>query len=197
MLLKFESTYTNFHLRKCIWKCLKNITISFKTQCVNSFWPSDAIWLHKTWATLVQVMAYCLKAPSHYLDQYWLIINKVLCIHLRVISQEGLKILGTSLKITTSRLKPNLPGANELRWLTQHVYNQVPCTKDTPFGRDPFEGDATSTTKSVHFIIRIIHLHKGENISMASGPRLNIKTVLSTYGDFHVKDKTAVRTSYL
>ena len=30
-----------------------------------------------------------------------------------------------------------------------------------------------------------------------SGPRLNIKTVLSTYGDFHVQDKTAVRTSYL
>ena len=28
-------------------------------------------------------------------------------------------------------------------------------------------------------------------------PRLNIKTVLSTYGNFHVKDKTAVRTSYL
>ena len=31
----------------------------------------------------------------------------------------------------------------------------------------------------------------------SSGPRLNIKTVLSRYGDFHVKDKTAVRTSYL
>ena len=30
-----------------------------------------------------------------------------------------------------------------------------------------------------------------------TGPRLNIKTVLSKYGDFHVKDKTAVRTSYL
>ena len=29
------------------------------------------------------------------------------------------------------------------------------------------------------------------------GSRLNIKTVLSTYGDFHVKDKTSVRTSYL
>ena len=29
------------------------------------------------------------------------------------------------------------------------------------------------------------------------GPRLNIKTVLFRYGDFHVKDKTAVRTSYL
>ena len=29
-------------------------------------------------------------------------------------------------------------------------------------------------------------------IAKSSGPRLNIKTVLSTYGDFHVKDKTAV-----
>ena len=34
-------------------------------------------------------------------------------------------------------------------------------------------------------------------LAWVSGPRLNIKTVLSTYGDFHVKDKTAVRTSYL
>ena len=32
---------------------------------------------------------------------------------------------------------------------------------------------------------------------LKTGPRLNIKTVLSTYGDFHVKDKTAVGTSYL
>ena len=35
------------------------------------------------------------------------------------------------------------------------------------------------------------------DVSTKTGPRLNIKTVLSTYGDFHVKDKTAVRTSYL
>ena len=36
------------------------------------------------------------------------------------------------------------------------------------------------------------HTHKD-----TAGPRLNIKTVLSTYGDFHVKDKTAIRMSYL
>ena len=36
-----------------------------------------------------------------------------------------------------------------------------------------------------------------EGTHNTSGPRLNIKTVLSTYDDFHVKDKTAVRTSYL
>ena len=34
-------------------------------------------------------------------------------------------------------------------------------------------------------------------IAWRPGPRLDIKTVLSTYDDFHVKDKTAVRTSYL
>ena len=37
----------------------------------------------------------------------------------------------------------------------------------------------------------------GKFYCLETGPGLNIKTVLSTYGDFHVKDKTAVRTSYL
>ena len=36
-----------------------------------------------------------------------------------------------------------------------------------------------------------------DNSLQEPGPRLNIKTILSTYGDFHVKDKTAIRTSYL
>ena len=40
-------------------------------------------------------------------------------------------------------------------------------------------------------------LYTMQTDTLSSGPRLNIKTVLSTYGDFHVKDKTAVRTSYL
>ena len=35
------------------------------------------------------------------------------------------------------------------------------------------------------------------SLPLIPGPCLNIKTVLSTHGDFHVKDKTAVRTSYL
>ena len=40
--------------------------------------PSDAIWRWRSWSTLVQVMACCLTAPSHYLNQCWLIISKVL-----------------------------------------------------------------------------------------------------------------------
>ena len=42
----------------------------------NTWWPSDAIWQHKTWPALVQVMAYCLIALSHYLNKCWLIITK-------------------------------------------------------------------------------------------------------------------------
>ena len=38
---------------------------------------SDTIWWHKSGSTLAQVMACCLTAPSHYLNQCWLIINKV------------------------------------------------------------------------------------------------------------------------
>ena len=39
---------------------------------------SDAIWRWRSWSTLVQVMACCLTAPSHYMNQGWLIISRVL-----------------------------------------------------------------------------------------------------------------------
>ena len=45
---------------------------------INSLRPSDAIWLHRSRSTLAQVMAWCLMAPSHYLNQCWLIINEVM-----------------------------------------------------------------------------------------------------------------------
>ena len=38
-------------------------------QCFNSLWPSDAIRWHRCGSTLAQVMAGCLTAPSHYLNQ--------------------------------------------------------------------------------------------------------------------------------
>ena len=41
-------------------------------------WPGGAMLCHKTWSALVQVMASCLMAPSHYLKQYWLTINMIL-----------------------------------------------------------------------------------------------------------------------
>ena len=54
---------------------------SWKLCCnefINSLRPSDAIWRQWSWTTLAQVMACCLTAPSHYLNQCWLIIRGVL-----------------------------------------------------------------------------------------------------------------------
>ena len=38
-------------------------------------WPSDVIWRHRTWSTLVQIMSWCHQPPSHYLFICWLIIS--------------------------------------------------------------------------------------------------------------------------
>ena len=49
-----------------------------KVQGVNSLGPSDAIWRQRSGSTLARVMACCLTAPSHYLNQCWLVISVVL-----------------------------------------------------------------------------------------------------------------------
>ena len=46
--------------------------ISFKLLC-----SSDAIWRNSSRSLLNQAMVCCLMAPSHYLNRFWLIINKV------------------------------------------------------------------------------------------------------------------------
>ena len=45
--------------------------------CFNSLRLSDVIWWQRSGSTLAQVMACGLTAPSHYLNQCWLIISKV------------------------------------------------------------------------------------------------------------------------
>ena len=61
--------------------------------CVNSLWPGDSIWQHRSGSTMVHVMACCLAAPSHYLNQYCLIITIEFCgTHLWLISQDVFKI---------------------------------------------------------------------------------------------------------
>ena len=44
----------------------------------NALWSSNTIWWHGTGSTLVQIMACCLSAPNHYLNQCWLIISEAL-----------------------------------------------------------------------------------------------------------------------
>ena len=53
---------------------------------INSLWLSDIIWRHRSGSTLAQVLACCLAAPSHYLNQCWL---KIINIHYSAVSQKG------------------------------------------------------------------------------------------------------------
>ena len=57
--------------------------------------------------------------------------------------------------------------------------------------------DTTQSSSKAPKSVRETAIIASSNNKEVSRARLNIKTVLSTYGDFHVKDKTAVRTSYL
>ena len=44
---------------------------------INLLWLNHTMWHHRTWSTLVQVMACCLIAPNHYLNQCWLLNSEV------------------------------------------------------------------------------------------------------------------------
>ena len=72
---------------------------------VYSLWPSDHIWLHRSESTLAQVMAWCLMAPSHYLNQCWLFISKVLWHSSEGMIKECLMISISKRKLTISFLK--------------------------------------------------------------------------------------------
>ena len=57
-----------------IWQPLSSGTWASHIN-IKSLWPSDAIWPHWYALTLAQVKFCCVPAPSHYLEQFWLIIN--------------------------------------------------------------------------------------------------------------------------
>ena len=82
----------------------------------NSLWPSDAIWQQGSWSTLAQVMACCLMAPSHYLNQCWFIIIGVLWHSPESGFTRGAHefICDVCWKIIFWKFQPHLPGANEL-----------------------------------------------------------------------------------
>ena len=67
----------NNHDRRFNWH-LRDWNTESCTYLFNSVWPSDVIWWQGSRSTLAQVMACCLTAPSHYLNQCWLIISEVL-----------------------------------------------------------------------------------------------------------------------
>ena len=60
---------------------MPEIIFALQQNPFTSLWPSDAIWWPRSGSTLPQVpvvIAFCLMAPSHYLNQCWLLISEVL-----------------------------------------------------------------------------------------------------------------------
>ena len=57
--------------------CQTSLLLLSRCPNVNALWPGDVIWRHWARSTLAQLMACCLTAPSHYLNQCWLIIGEV------------------------------------------------------------------------------------------------------------------------
>ena len=85
----------------------------------NSLWSCDVIWWHRSGSTLAQVMACCLMAPSHYLNQSWPHQWGPVTItsgqfHKKYIPQSS--ITKISLKIMSLKFHSNLLGANELKY---------------------------------------------------------------------------------
>ena len=71
---------TNIHLRaiKHTSRMHINQSILLPKPLIISLRLSDTIWWHRSGSTLAQVLTCCLTAPSHYLNQCWLLINGVL-----------------------------------------------------------------------------------------------------------------------
>ena len=59
------------------WGPLIHSSLKNNTNRTLTLWPNDSIWRRKSGSALAQVMACCLTAPSHYLNQCWLIISEV------------------------------------------------------------------------------------------------------------------------
>ena len=83
------------------------------TEILDSLWPSDDIWHHRTWSTLVQVMASCLTTQSQCLNQWCLFICDVLWHSTEGNFKEILKI-SSKFDDYYSSLQPRLPGYSEL-----------------------------------------------------------------------------------
>ena len=91
---------------------------------VNSWRPSDTIWCQRSGSTLAQVMACCLTAPSHYLNQCWIRISEVLR-HLpgsNFTASAQTIILYNEFESCSLKLPPHLPGANELLLLSSLLF---------------------------------------------------------------------------
>ena len=117
-----KSNLVALWLHKIRWKAIL---------LLNPLWPSDAIWQDGYGSTLAQVMACCLMATSHYLNQGWLIITGVQWHSPESNFTKGAQEVKPKhvFRITLLKSPPHLQGANVLNNKdsgTDFVFNVIP-----------------------------------------------------------------------
>ena len=91
-----------------------------------SLWPCGAIWWQRSGSKLAPVMASCLTAASHYLNQCWIVISEPLWHSLAGnFTVNAQYTYPMCLKIINLRLQLLLPGANGLNCKPQPMYNNI------------------------------------------------------------------------
>ena len=149
---------------------------------IYSLWPGDAIWQY-IYISIILILHLKNQKPISQRPMSWKYsIHDSNKIHANLHMKHLLCLIFSALRIAAPTI---------FQWLPQWGFV---CHWNRP-----------SSQVSVYLIeafpfychTRMVVYTDVQTKAMRSGPRLNIKTVLSTYGDFHVKDKTAVRTSNL
>ena len=110
---------TSHYLSQCWPRPMSPFDVT-RPEWVNSLQPSGAIWRHRTWSTLIQVMAWCLMAPSYHLNKCWLINHQwsLVAFTWGQVCRKCSRYLSLIwLKMTNLRLLPHIPGASELTLL--------------------------------------------------------------------------------
>ena len=84
---------------------------------LNSLWIDDTIWRQRSGSTLADVMAWCRKTPSYYLNQCLLFMKAFIVEFRRVCSEEVLmNLIRTACgDIAFTKLRLHLPVASELK----------------------------------------------------------------------------------
>ena len=110
---------TSHYLIQCWPRSLSPYGVT-RPQWVNSFWPCETIWQHRSGSTLFQVMVCCWRHRAITWTNVDWSSERSSGIHLRAISLTK-SISKMGLRITFLTLLPNLPGASksiEINWDT-------------------------------------------------------------------------------
>ena len=117
----------------------------------NSLWPSDAKWRQRSGSTLAQVMACCLMATSHYLNQCWLIISKVQW------HPSGSNFSHQSLRLARKYLSKILFKSPRGQWVNLITSSMTSSTLTNTGRVQPQDGDNFENCKI--FNIASFHIH--------------------------------------